>query len=162
MASYAMKGRSWTRKEDEALCRACRWVSEDSVSEISQTSEGVWTRVSKKYLEFYEDTIPPNTQNHESCSSRWKKHLHPSLNKWHQVLLASASRHETGVNYYDEVHQAEEFYMKDPPQHIVGPMSMFRIASPSIYMDEDGSHTIQQTRVENSYMGEGSLPRAMG
>ena len=103
MASSGIKGRPWTRKEDEALCKAYRWVSEDSVRGISQTSEGVWTRVSKKYLEFYEGTIPPNTRNHESCSSRWKKHLHPSLNKWHQALLAAASRHESGANYYDEV-----------------------------------------------------------
>ncbi|CAN6726493.1 unnamed protein product [Malus baccata var. baccata] len=83
MASSAMKGRVWTRKEDEALCKAYRWISEDSVRGISQTSEGVWTRVSKKYLE-------------------WKKHLHPSLNKWHQALLATARRHESGANYYDE------------------------------------------------------------
>ena len=59
--------------------------------------------MSKKYLEFYESTTPPNTRNHESCSSRWKKHLHPSLNKWHQALLAAASRHESVANYYDEV-----------------------------------------------------------
>ncbi|RXH74103.1 hypothetical protein DVH24_021283 [Malus domestica] len=85
-----MKSRAWTQKEDEALCKAYRWVSKDS------------THLSKKYLEFYEDTIPPNTRNHESCSSRWKKHLHPSLNKWHQTLLAAASRHESGANYYDE------------------------------------------------------------
>ncbi|CAN6686751.1 unnamed protein product [Malus baccata var. baccata] len=45
MASSAMKGRAWTRKEDEALCKAYRWISEDSVRGISQTSEGVWTRV---------------------------------------------------------------------------------------------------------------------
>ncbi|KAB2636932.1 inosine-5'-monophosphate dehydrogenase 2-like [Pyrus ussuriensis x Pyrus communis] len=48
----------------------------------------------------------------ESCSSRWKKHLQPSLNKWHQALLATASRHESGANYYDEVRQAKEFYME--------------------------------------------------
>ncbi|TQE06921.1 hypothetical protein C1H46_007450 [Malus baccata] len=52
MASSAMKGRAWTRKEDEALCRAYRWVSEDSVRKSSQTSEGVWTLVSKKILRF--------------------------------------------------------------------------------------------------------------
>ncbi|KAM2990263.1 hypothetical protein FF2_004130 [Malus domestica] len=112
MAPSAMKGRAWTRKEDEALCRAYRWVSEDSVRGISQTSEGVWTCMAKKYLEFYKGTIPPNTRNHGSCSSRWKKHLHPSLNKWHQALLAPASRHESGVNYYDEVRQAKELYME--------------------------------------------------
>ncbi|KAB2621087.1 hypothetical protein D8674_037666 [Pyrus ussuriensis x Pyrus communis] len=61
MATSAMKGRAWTRKEDEALCKAYRWVSEDSKRGVSQTSEGVWSRVSKKYLEFYEGTIPPNT-----------------------------------------------------------------------------------------------------
>ncbi|KAB2615517.1 hypothetical protein D8674_022105 [Pyrus ussuriensis x Pyrus communis] len=44
MASYAMKGKAWSRKEDEALCRAYRWVSEDSVKGSSQTSKGVWTR----------------------------------------------------------------------------------------------------------------------
>ncbi|TQD84287.1 hypothetical protein C1H46_030153 [Malus baccata] len=31
MATFAMKGRIWTRKEDEVLCRTYRWVSEDSV-----------------------------------------------------------------------------------------------------------------------------------
>ncbi|KAB2623192.1 nodulin-26-like [Pyrus ussuriensis x Pyrus communis] len=49
-----------------------------------------------------EGTTPLNTPNHESCSSRWKKHLHPSLNKWHQALLVAASRNESGANYYDE------------------------------------------------------------
>ncbi|KAB2626123.1 hypothetical protein D8674_017783 [Pyrus ussuriensis x Pyrus communis] len=36
MASSAMKGRVWTRKEDEALCKAYRWVSEDSVREAEE------------------------------------------------------------------------------------------------------------------------------
>ncbi|RXH94333.1 hypothetical protein DVH24_024017 [Malus domestica] len=75
MVSSAMKG----REEDEALCKI------DGSQKI-----------------FYEGTTPPNTRNHESCSSRWKKHLHPSLNKWHQALLAATSRHENGDNYYDE------------------------------------------------------------
>ncbi|RXH71305.1 hypothetical protein DVH24_018660 [Malus domestica] len=97
MALSAMKD------EDEALCKAYRWVLEDSVRGSSQTSEGAWTRVSKKYYELYEGTTPPNTRNHESCSSRWKKYLHPSLNKWHQALLAVASRHESGTNYYNEI-----------------------------------------------------------
>ncbi|RXH70554.1 hypothetical protein DVH24_013300 [Malus domestica] len=96
MVSPAMKDRFWTRKEDEAICRAYRWVSKDSVRGSSQTSEGVWTRVFKKYLNFYEGTTPLNIRNHESCSSRWKKHLHPT-----------ASRHENGANYYDEIsHEA--------------------------------------------------------
>ena len=81
MATSTMKGRAWIRKEDEVLCRTYRWVLEDSVRESSQTSEGVWTRVFKKYLNFYEGTTPPNTGNYESCSLRWKKHLHPNLNK---------------------------------------------------------------------------------
>ena len=76
MATSAMKGKAWTRKEDEALCRAYRWVLEDNVMGSSQKSEGVWTHTSKKYNEFYEDTTPRNSQNHESCSSRWKKNLH--------------------------------------------------------------------------------------
>ncbi|KAB2629031.1 hypothetical protein D8674_033826 [Pyrus ussuriensis x Pyrus communis] len=42
MATSTMKGRAWTQKE-EALSRAYRWVSEDSVRGSSQTSEGVWT-----------------------------------------------------------------------------------------------------------------------
>ncbi|KAB2600085.1 hypothetical protein D8674_010356 [Pyrus ussuriensis x Pyrus communis] len=37
MAKSSIKGRAWTRKEDEA------WVSEDSVKGSSQTSEGIWT-----------------------------------------------------------------------------------------------------------------------
>ncbi|KAM2527197.1 hypothetical protein EV2_025917 [Malus domestica] len=119
MASSAMKGRAWTRKEDEALCRAYRWVSKDS----------------------------------------------PSLNKWHQALLAAASRHESGASYYDEVHQVEELYMEgslklfqfhgcweickgwvlfdDPPQHRA-PTPVFGTASLAVDMDEDGSPTIQQ------------------
>ncbi|KAB2599549.1 hypothetical protein D8674_009820 [Pyrus ussuriensis x Pyrus communis] len=103
MASSTMKGGAWTQKEDEALCRAYRWVSEDSVRGSSQTREGVWTRLSQKYLEFYEGTTPSNIRNHESCYSRWKKHLQPSLNKWHQALLASASRHENDANYYEKL-----------------------------------------------------------
>ncbi|KAB2595963.1 hypothetical protein D8674_031413 [Pyrus ussuriensis x Pyrus communis] len=43
MATSAIKGRPWTQKEGEALCRAYRWVSENSVKGSSQTSEGVWT-----------------------------------------------------------------------------------------------------------------------
>ncbi|KAB2611594.1 hypothetical protein D8674_019626 [Pyrus ussuriensis x Pyrus communis] len=183
MASSAMKGRAWTRKEDEALCGTYRWISKDSVRGISQTSEGVWTRVSKNYLEFYEGPIPLNTRNNESCFSRWKKHIHPSLNNWYQALLASASRHESGVNYYDEIRQAEELYMEgsskpiqfhgcweickgwvlfeDPPQHRA-PTPVFRTASSAADMDEDGSLAIQQIRVENPSSGEGSIPRDIG
>ncbi|KAB2633373.1 hypothetical protein D8674_029620 [Pyrus ussuriensis x Pyrus communis] len=181
MASSTMKGRAWTRKEDEALCGTYRWVSEDSVRGSSETSEGVWTHVSKKYLESYKDTTPPNTRNHESCSSRWKKHLQPSLNKWHQALLAAVSRHESGANCYDEV--TKELYMegsskpfqfhscweickgwvlfKDPPQHRVGPTPVIGTTSSVVDMDEYGSPTIQQTKVENLSSGEGSIPRVM-
>ncbi|KAB2603091.1 hypothetical protein D8674_004096 [Pyrus ussuriensis x Pyrus communis] len=98
MASSAIKGRAWTRKEEEAFCRAYRWVLEDSVRGSSQTSEGVWTR-------------------------------------W--VLF------------------------EDPPQHRVGPTLMFETAPLAADMDEDGSLTIQQKRVENLSSGEGSIPRAM-
>ncbi|KAB2619011.1 hypothetical protein D8674_014880 [Pyrus ussuriensis x Pyrus communis] len=182
MASSAMKGRAWTRKEDEALCKAYRWMSKDSVRENCQTNDGVWNRVSKKYLEFYEGTTPMNIRNHKSCSSRWKKHLQPSLNKWHQALLATASRHESGSNYYDEVRQAEELYMEssskpfqfhscweickgwvlfeDPPQR--APTPVFETASSAPDMDEDGSPTIQQKRVENMSLDKGSIPRAIG
>ncbi|XP_050108869.1 uncharacterized protein LOC126587833 [Malus sylvestris] len=184
MAASAMKGRAWTRKEDEALCKNYRWVSEDRGRETSQTSEGVWTRVSKKYLEFFEGTTPLNTRNHESYSSRWKKHLHPSLNKWHQALLTAASKHESGANYYDEVCQVEELYMEgnlkpfqhhgcweiykrwvsfeNPPQHRVGHVLVFGTLSLVIDGNEDGSPTIQETRVENPSSGEGSIPMAMG
>ena len=94
MITSAIKGRAETQKEDEALCRAYRWVLEDSVKGSSQTSERVWNRTFKKYYEFYEGTTPPN---HESCSSRWKKHFQPSLNKWHQVVVKAESRHESGA-----------------------------------------------------------------
>ncbi|CAN6555046.1 unnamed protein product [Malus baccata var. baccata] len=120
MASSAMEGRVWTRKEDEALCRAYRWVSEGSVR------GSVWTRVSKKYYEFYEGTTPPNIRNHESCSSRWKKHLHPSLNKWHlehylnlhasltKLQRTSFNKRKNSKNLVKKalVRQAEELYME--------------------------------------------------
>ncbi|KAB2608626.1 hypothetical protein D8674_011794 [Pyrus ussuriensis x Pyrus communis] len=128
--------------------------------------KGVWTRMSKKYYEFYEGTTPLNTRNHMSCSSRWNKHLHPSLNKWHQALL-TASRHESRANYYDEHHGCWEIckgwvLFEDPPQHRVGPTPMFGTASSVVDGDEDESLTIQETRVENMSQSEGSIPRAMG
>ncbi|KAB2595055.1 hypothetical protein D8674_030505 [Pyrus ussuriensis x Pyrus communis] len=132
--------------------------------------------------EFYEGTTPVNIRNHESCSSRWKKHLQPSLNKWHQALLAASSRHESGANYYDEVRQVKELYMEsnskpfqfhscweickgwvlfeDPPKR--APTPVFETAFSAVDMNEDGSPTIQQKRVENPSSGEGSIPRAMG
>ncbi|KAB2632917.1 hypothetical protein D8674_029164 [Pyrus ussuriensis x Pyrus communis] len=39
MATSAMKGRAWTQKEDETLCRAYIWDSEDSMRGSSQASE---------------------------------------------------------------------------------------------------------------------------
>ena len=39
---------------------------------------------------------------------------------------------------------------------------MFGTASSTVDGDEDGSPTIQETRVENMSLGEGSIPRAMG
>ncbi|KAB2634482.1 hypothetical protein D8674_038318 [Pyrus ussuriensis x Pyrus communis] len=150
---------------------------------ITSAMKGVLTRTSKKYYEFYEDTIPPNTRNNESCFSRWKKHLHPSLNKWHQALLRATSRHESGANYYDEVCQAEELFLEDnsklfnhhgcseickgwvlfedPPKQRVGPTPVFGNASSIADGDEDGSPPIQEICVENSSLGEGSIPRAM-
>ena len=50
---------------------------------------------------------------------------------------------------------------EDPPQHrALSPV--FGTASLVADMDEDGSPTIQQTRVENPSLGEGFIPRAMG
>ncbi|KAB2614510.1 hypothetical protein D8674_040703 [Pyrus ussuriensis x Pyrus communis] len=145
--------------------------------------------MSKKYSEFYKGTTPPNSRNHESCSSRWKKHFHPSLNKWHQVVLKAGSIHESRANYYDEISvftstQAEELYMEhnskpfshhgcweickgwvlfeDPPQERVGRTPVFGNASSNAVRDEHGSPTIQETRVENPSPCEGSIPKAMG
>ncbi|XP_068317045.1 uncharacterized protein [Pyrus communis] len=179
-----MKGRAWTRKEYEDLCKAYRWVSKDSVKGSSQTSEGVWTCTSKKYYEFYEVTTPPNPRNHESCSSRWKKHLQPSLNKWHQAVLNTQSRHDSGANYYNEIHQAEELYMddmkkpfschgcwkickgwvlfQDPPQERFGPTLVFGNVSSNAVGDEQGSPIIQEIRVENPSPDESSIPRPTG
>ncbi|XP_050142198.1 uncharacterized protein LOC126618150 [Malus sylvestris] len=50
---------------------------------------------------------------------------------------------------------------EDPPQHRA-PTPVFETATSGANMDEDGSPTIQQTRVENPSSGEGSIPRAMG
>ena len=49
---------------------------------------------------------------------------------------------------------------EDPPHRV--PTPMFGTASSAADMDEDGSPTIQQTRVENLSSGDGSIPRAMG
>ncbi|KAB2634516.1 hypothetical protein D8674_040414 [Pyrus ussuriensis x Pyrus communis] len=48
---------------------------------------------------------------------------------------------------------------EDPPHE--APMLVFGTASSTTDMDEDGSPTIQQIRVENSSSNEGSIPRAM-
>ncbi|KAB2600307.1 hypothetical protein D8674_010578 [Pyrus ussuriensis x Pyrus communis] len=49
---------------------------------------------------------------------------------------------------------------EDPPQR--APTPVFGTTSSAADMDEDGSLTIQQTRVENPSSGEGSIPMAMG
>ncbi|KAB2604930.1 hypothetical protein D8674_039762 [Pyrus ussuriensis x Pyrus communis] len=49
----------------------------------------------------------------------------------------------------------------DPPQHRA-PTPVFETASSVADMYEGGSPTIQQIRVENPSLGEGSIPRAMG
>ena len=48
---------------------------------------------------------------------------------------------------------------EDPPKR--APTPVFETASSAVDMDEDGSPTIQQKRVENPFSGEGSIPRAM-
>ncbi|TQD85256.1 hypothetical protein C1H46_029175 [Malus baccata] len=50
---------------------------------------------------------------------------------------------------------------EDPLQHRVGHLPVFRTGSSVVDGDEDGSPTIQETRVENSSSGEGSIPKAM-
>ena len=52
--------------------------------------------------------------------------------------------------------------LEDPPQQRVGPTPVFGNASSTADGDEDGSPTIQETRVENPSSSEGSIPRAMG
>ena len=49
---------------------------------------------------------------------------------------------------------------EDPPQR--APTPVFETTSSTADMNEDGSPTIQQTRVENLFSGEGSISRAMG
>ncbi|CAN6563863.1 unnamed protein product [Malus baccata var. baccata] len=55
MASFAMKGRAWSRKEDKTLCKAYRWVSEDSVRGNCQTNyernTSNYTPMSKAYFD---------------------------------------------------------------------------------------------------------------
>ena len=50
-------------------------------------------------------------------------------------------------------------FFEDPPQRAHTPV--LRTASSATNIDEDGSLTIQQTRVENPTPFESSLPRAM-
>ena len=50
---------------------------------------------------------------------------------------------------------------EDPPQHRVGPTPMFGTASSAVDGDEDGSPTIQQTRVENPSLGEGGTKQGL-
>ncbi|KAB2599008.1 hypothetical protein D8674_039709 [Pyrus ussuriensis x Pyrus communis] len=128
-ATSSMKGMAWTRKEDEAVCRAYRWVSEDSVKGSFQTSRGAWT------------------------------------------LLKAGSRHESGVNYYDEVNVFTrilyELYMEDnskPFSHHerFGPTQVFGNVSSNAIGDEHGSPTIQETKVENPSPSEVSIPRTTG
>ncbi|KAB2630524.1 hypothetical protein D8674_008043 [Pyrus ussuriensis x Pyrus communis] len=64
-----MKGRAWTRKEDETLCRAYRWVSKDSVKGSSQTSKGVWTRILNKWHK----TLLTAANRHESGTNYYNK-----------------------------------------------------------------------------------------
>ncbi|KAB2611439.1 hypothetical protein D8674_019471 [Pyrus ussuriensis x Pyrus communis] len=168
-ATSSMKGMAWTRKEDEVVCRAYRWVSEDSVKGSFQTSRGVWTRTSKKYYEFYECTTPSNSRNHET-------------------VLKAGSRRESRVNYYDEVNVFTrilyELYMEDnskpfshhgcweickgwvlfedPPQERFGPTQVFGNVSSNAVGDEHGSPTIQETKVENPSPSEVSIPRTTG
>ncbi|KAB2614538.1 hypothetical protein D8674_007845 [Pyrus ussuriensis x Pyrus communis] len=49
---------------------------------------------------------------------------------------------------------------EDPPHR--APMPVFGTASSATDMDENGSPTIQQTRLENPSSGECSIPRAIG
>ncbi|KAB2608499.1 hypothetical protein D8674_011667 [Pyrus ussuriensis x Pyrus communis] len=107
-----------------------------------------------------ENPDPSSNHRPQAISNR-----RPSLNKWHQALLAAASRHESGANYYDEFHSCWEIckgwvLFEDPPKR--APTPMFETACSAVDMDEDGSPTIQQKRVENPSSGEGFIPRAMG
>ncbi|KAB2600562.1 hypothetical protein D8674_042121 [Pyrus ussuriensis x Pyrus communis] len=81
-----MKGRVWTRNEDEALCRTYRWVSEDSVRQ----AEELYMKDGSKPFQFH------------SC---WE-----ICKGW--VLF------------------------EDPPQHRVGPMSVFGTQSSTVDGDE--------------------------
>ena len=49
---------------------------------------------------------------------------------------------------------------EDPPKR--APTPVFKNASSTVDMDEDGSPTIQQTSVPPPSSGETSIPRAMG
>ncbi|CAN6698378.1 unnamed protein product [Malus baccata var. baccata] len=75
MASSAMKGRSWTRKEYEALCMAYRWVSEDSVRGISQTSEAA--RRHESGANYYDEIIQAEELYMEGNSKPFQFHDSP-------------------------------------------------------------------------------------
>ncbi|RXH99530.1 hypothetical protein DVH24_021332 [Malus domestica] len=119
MVTSAMKGKAWTRKEDEAICRAYRWVSEDSVN-------SVWTRTSKKYYEFYGGTTPPNPRNYYEISvftntpsggiggCYFNIHLKKDLilSKICTTNYIPTRGTRNPISCF-KVHQAEELYMED-------------------------------------------------
>ncbi|KAB2617094.1 hypothetical protein D8674_012963 [Pyrus ussuriensis x Pyrus communis] len=51
---------------------------------------------------------------------------------------------------------------QDPPQERFGPMPVFGNVSSNAVGDEQGSPTIQETRVKNSSPDKAYIPRAMG
>ncbi|CAN6703292.1 unnamed protein product [Malus baccata var. baccata] len=77
MASSAMKGRAWTRKEDEALCKAYRWVAEDSVRRNCQTNDirpiliGKKKEIMSRWQLFTFDYTPTMTDDEDDVDYRY-------------------------------------------------------------------------------------------
>ncbi|CAN6729184.1 unnamed protein product [Malus baccata var. baccata] len=128
-----MKGKAWTRKEDDALCKAYRWVSEDSVRGNCQTNDAASRHESG--ANYYDEVRQAEELYMESSSKPFQFHSCWEICKvW--VLF------------------------EDPPNRASTPV--FETASLVADMDEDESPTIQQTRLENLSSIEGFILSAMG
>lgn len=98
-----IKKGNWTPKEDEALTIAYIKISEDTRNGTNQSYDSLWIQVQQTYLEHYQVNNCPNMRSKDSCDSRWKKHLFPSMNKWHQCVKRAERRVQSGANLSDQV-----------------------------------------------------------
>ncbi|KAK4488073.1 hypothetical protein RD792_003815 [Penstemon davidsonii] len=106
--------RLWSNEEDIALTRAYIECSEDNIAGIGQEGKSLWMKIITMMYRILDVAgVRYEVRTKVAITSRWKKHIFKSMNKWNSACIKAHKQCASGTNLTDEHRVALLLYKTD-------------------------------------------------